>query len=947
MSDKIFSSNVKKTTLVLSVLTLSLVFVAVALGSDAEIGCDDNYSESNRLNYIIDSEFPIDESDIVLNWVYGPMNNVATNSSSVWTLTSTPLIVGNYVYIAVGELLYKLDIKTGSCVKKTDRAFNGPSFYHHLGYGNGVIIDYNDGELFDLDLHKIGRMGPMKASWYENGVFYGLFGSSNNLQLKSFTIIRENGACNIEYGSWTADVTKWFGLYGSMAFPVFTDTHLYYVSATSKSDYELEPGDTFLNSISLVTGEKKTIDLELSGRYLDDGWLTLHNGMIYLPSYTKGLFDYDEGIGSSVTAIAIDDVGNMSKSFSVFFEESGITSNFIIHNGRGYINVNMNAFQTEPSAFLYVFDMTDFNAESEPIYKVQSKYTHGGIVLNSHYEEENGDVYIYIVPYEDGAKPGTPYLYMIHDNPGKTSSSLQRFKEAARGSAAGYNYSSQAVRATDDGYFIWYRDVGQIVCYTSVQNKTYDILLQAGDTAKFVTLTEEQLNSLGNDDIYVSDREIVGYAIGDQVVNDFRLFYYVDTVGWVQTEDSNLNYQAGGAYTKINTSGGCTMNYLILTDGDTPDENTTYYAPDGTWVTIGSFVQDRSLFEIILTKGEPIQDNPVSYGIKMNVLNTASDAVFDITITKEDDSSDLTEARILVISVYENGLCHNVCPEIGPFSDGKTTERVVVSNEGLISVSIEVVGGIPNGEYTSYGHSLYRTGVPTGFKADMYISLIQPSSECYEFESCKEYNIEMISEARIGTPNFRAVDDNGTELNDLQIDISYVNVIRDKLSDGYFHSYWTIRISGHPNTYTVFVDGSLQSFDAKITGGDEEPDYLHYDYSPNNLDCYEFVSGQTYLMEYISSRKPAESMFEGFEITFMDVFNSVYGIVLEHIVEVSDLVIPEDPGDDGKYHTRYSLTITGPTTEENDVQNYKANALTNSEGTLSLVVSVINNDPEP
>ena len=131
-------------------LLLSVLIFQIS-SSDATDDSALYVSESNRLQYIINSEFPIEEDEIVFNWQYSSLKTKTTNSSSTWTITSTPLIVGEYTYVACDDTIYKLKTSTGACVCTAKREFNGPSFYHYLGYGGNVIIDYNKGQLFDLD----------------------------------------------------------------------------------------------------------------------------------------------------------------------------------------------------------------------------------------------------------------------------------------------------------------------------------------------------------------------------------------------------------------------------------------------------------------------------------------------------------------------------------------------------------------------------------------------------------------------------------------------------------------------------------------------------------------------------------------------------------------------------------------------------------------------------
>ena len=1057
--------------LVLLLFAASIMSLSVVEGSEDISNGGLYHSESNRLQYVIESGFPTDENEIVFNWQYTPMNTKTSNSATTWTITSTPLIVGEYVFIACGDTIYKLEASSGACVGKAERQFERPTFYHYLGYGDGTIVDYNAGELFDLDLNKIGQIESLKACWCEDGAFYGIFKENKSFKLRPFTLQGDASGRHAEYGGWTADVTGWFRMYGHISSPVITGTHLYYLSATDQSG---KPEKVFLNSVDRGTGAKTTLDLELDQRYLDDGWLTYHENTIYLPTYGKGLFDSDDGEGSSVTAIAIDGTGGMQKAFSYTFPEVGITSNFVIHNGRGYINVcSKFVMEGGARASFYVFDMDTFGEGCQPVYRVPSAYTHGGIVLNKNYESDDGNVYIYFVPYDDGAIPRSPYLYMINDNPGKTSSVLQKFTLASRGNSGGYNYSSQTVRATADGSLVWYRDLGQVVCFTGIQQKTYHVLLEKGDMAKWVDLTEQQLRGIGNSDIAVVDKEIVSYNLGGETIEDFRMYYYKDGDGWSLARDANLGNDAGGAYSQINTLGGCTINYLILTDGDTPDENSVFNTEDGRRMVLGSYLEDKDLTGVMMIRGGP--DTPVGesdYAIDVDVSNSATDTLMEVTVSLAEGSEPLNDARLLVVSTYEGGFSHNVCPAIGPFVDGKTTERIAMSNQDLLTVSIEVVDGFPENTYANHGQYLYVSGDTHSFDADHAISCDELQNEVYEFICGQDYRVDFYSDSMMAALHaFRALDGSGCEIDNVLISVANVEIIKGRLSDGYYHIHAVLTVTGESVESCVFSNGSIQ-FNAKVIGEDpeppvpEEPDFVYsdrigaekYDYesgrsyrvefkttNPSTLtplrdpkvmgfnevdesqwwpdgyeftftdlvmagvgddgynhvyftisvtgpsldDCYivfnegiymfraeiigedpeppvpdhvvidgasnetvyEFVSGQTYLVDYISPRPRQASEFENLWVSVLD-FMAGMTVLDEYTVTVADLNIPDEPESDG-YHMTFNLTITGPSLGPYDFAvDYKYSMVSNSNdpyvgSTFRMLITVIGEDPEP
>ena len=464
--------------------------VLTAIGSDTVVTPKVRYfSQSNSLStiYHLNTKF----ENAFEQWGYVSPETKGGNGMAEWTVTSTPLIVDDFIYTYCGNQIYKIQGSTGIVVAQdTIEPLNGV-YYRYLGYGGGYIIDYNSGKIFDLDLNRVATIdNNLSSSFYHDGYFYGLFQGV----LKKFSIVENSNSVSVEYVSGFApSVIGWHGIYGTTSPPVFVDGYMYYIGAStitvknsSGQDVSV-PYKIFLNSIDTETGAKETIDLGLDYKYIDDGWLTYDGQYLYVTSYVGGLdmgggedgtdnsSVYEEKM-SSVTRIAIDGNGHMEKRFDVNFDEKGVTSQFVVYNGRGYVNVN----NQNNTGFLYVYDMSTFSAESMPIYKNQSVYTHGSIVLNTYDDGISVEkIQIYVISYELRNKG----ICVIEDYEGKAAASDPQFYFDGYDIA---NYCSQGVRFLPNGNVVFYQDPGCLICVGPEETNEYFFFITDGPEAKWI-----------------------------------------------------------------------------------------------------------------------------------------------------------------------------------------------------------------------------------------------------------------------------------------------------------------------------------------------------------------------------------------------------------------------------------------------------------------------------
>lgn len=525
------------------------------------------FSESNSLINITDLPTPEWEN---VTTVWQNQYDVDT-SMSVWTgMPSIPLIVGDYVYVRAANDLLKLDIYTGEVVKKitTDNT-TSKAYYHYLGYGGELIIDYNTQKAYDLDLNE--GEGAVKtlpkeftAVYYDNGNYYGLCEGK---------LWKFDAECKLVDGGWSGGVdVKWHGIYGTTSTPVFDNGWVYFV--------EVDGDSRKIGAVNLETGKKAEITLEEMNGYLcDDGWLTMYEykGVKYLfmTGYVGGLFDTGSDGDSIVSCIGLKNDGSFDEGSERWmkFRASAAASAFVVVDGRGYINVSQQSTEankdvgTAGGAF-YVVDVHKFldtpqdlwtNHPNEVdvdltydiqsvsgmegeyggwlIYADKSIRTHGSIVVSTAYKAETGNVYIYLLPYTASEQA----LYTFCDYEGKISGTGY-----LKSSPVGENYGSQAVRVGPNGELIWYTDSGTLWCVRGVSVMPYKFLIQDADGATWVeTMGSSMRGALISalKSHYGTGQGIVTDNGGIICVKGIPLsVYFQDNISWVSIDIDSSSY---------------------------------------------------------------------------------------------------------------------------------------------------------------------------------------------------------------------------------------------------------------------------------------------------------------------------------------------------------------------------------------------------------------------
>ncbi len=440
-----------------------------------------NYSTSQELITVVDScGAPVPGDTLVKSWAFASTGLNRDTEGMAWEgMPSTPLIVGDAVYVRAGSILYKLDIDTG-CILKSVGSEGKISYYHYLSYGNGVIFDTVGGKAYDLDLVYLYDIpSNLEYASYYDGYFYGCLRvvykeDAYYTMFKTSTDIDKDLRNGMKVNLFK-ETTEYrvFAQYGQFSNVMFENGYFFFLQSDGK---EGETGWRALTAVDLETGMGKTIELTgFTGMLWDEGWLSYYNGYFYLTAYTAGLFGGVrpglEDQYSSVMWIKFDftngsfgtpEYQNIETAEGNTFH--GIASGLEIYDGRGYINVRSLGTDTtggsdDVGTCMISFDIGD-DGRPIPREKASSPMTHGGIVVNTAYDSE-GKRYIYLLPYNAGNQGLYVFTDELKDGKWTLNStySFMAFDESMN------EYCSQAVRMGPSGELVFYLDSGYIQCY--------------------------------------------------------------------------------------------------------------------------------------------------------------------------------------------------------------------------------------------------------------------------------------------------------------------------------------------------------------------------------------------------------------------------------------------------------------------------------------------------
>ena len=450
------------------------------------------YSSSSGLNGISNRYLPtIDESDDLV--MVSELGGVINGSMSIWEgPASVPLVVDNRIYFRAGPWLYAAESDTGHIIASV-ASEEAKSYYHQLGYGGGVIIDYKTSKVYDLDLNQLFVL-PVKVTGveYYNGLFY-----TSGADVYVFTAMDDdpNSIAEEKTMNFIGHINNVYTSYG-FSKSVFVDHYMYRVIVDGK-----ERG---IAAMDLETGIVQSRYLEsIRSMFLDDAWISYHDGCVYLPGYVSGLFGEVATEGYDTLAfIHVDGLNFGVEEHWTFDGKTSWPSEMLFYGDKAYICV---------SGSLYCFDIIDGKISGNPRSIYGINHGHGSMVMEVGYEENGEDVlYFYFIPYQSVTNGG---MTIVEERNGEFSMHVVY--------GLPKNYNSQAVRADLDGRMIWYNDSGHIYNYTTPEKNVYYFFIEDGEHAQWYEAhgrnAAEALRSLGSDIISLDDYKRVTSVFGKAV----------------------------------------------------------------------------------------------------------------------------------------------------------------------------------------------------------------------------------------------------------------------------------------------------------------------------------------------------------------------------------------------------------------------------------------------
>ena len=549
------------------------------------------YSQSSGLNSVNNTGMPTvdDISDIVPAYVVG---GYVDTTMSVWKGTSSvPLVVGNYMYLRIAEKIYKIESDTGYIIKSVD-SDSKASFYHSLGYGDGVIIDYHTSRVYDLDLNQLYVLDrAITGVEYYNGAFY-----TSGSNVYTFSSIDEDATTASEQKHLVklGTISNVYSSYG-FSTSCFVDHYMYRITADGK-----ERG---LAAMNLETGAVSYHNIRcMSSMYLDDGWLSYYGGYLFMTAYSEGLFGaVATTCGDRLVYIPVDGMEfGVEKYYE--FRETTFTSCPVFYDGRLFVSV---------SGSLYVFDLPD-NLSDLSIDALGQRHVsfvpgHGSFVIDvSHLNESGSPIYAYGIPYDTHQGPT---MWIAEDKGGVLTSVSVYTTER--------EWNSQAIRSDIDGRMLWYNDSGWTYCYTTLDKNVYYFFIEDGGSAVWYRAygdnVADALSSLGVDIVTLNSARIIQSVNGHSVTGGISLEMLKATYGTVDNNGlfNNLDQYSWVTITNLGDVSYSLNHYfrIICGNGESVTTGTEFsYVEDGKrkTYTFADNIGDRSIIGKQLSRGTEV-----------------------------------------------------------------------------------------------------------------------------------------------------------------------------------------------------------------------------------------------------------------------------------------------------------------------------------------------------
>lgn len=354
------------------------------------------------------------------------------------------VIVDDYLYATGAGSLHKVDTKTGK--GETVAVAGSTAFYYdYVAYGDGMIFvsTASDIEAFDIDtLQSLGKVKGTFSQYHPMQYNKGYLVCNGNIYKVNKN--SDNVLTQVGEGTIGGDSFNW-------SQGVFANNY-YYVVAT--------------NDIYCVDYKTNTIKYQYK---FDENRTTTYNigGELAYDSTTDYLYwgSYKQ---KNLHAVKLNDNGDFDKETykSVTISQESVCAP-VVYNNRIYVAgqggtidvINGNPDDNDFLSTIYTTNKIGMKIQSNPI-------------LSTGYEEETGNVYIYVQSYN---APGN--IYYLEDNANSTSGELKQLSNLSTTSKAAYAYEQIAI--DDEGQIYFFNEEGYLYCYGEkhIHNYTYETLL--------------------------------------------------------------------------------------------------------------------------------------------------------------------------------------------------------------------------------------------------------------------------------------------------------------------------------------------------------------------------------------------------------------------------------------------------------------------------------------
>jgi uncharacterized repeat protein (TIGR02543 family) len=363
-----------------------------------------NFRNNDENMGITNAATPYKEEKTSMKW--------AVKYGTGWAAAPTPpIIVDNYLYIAVGKNVIKLNKETGEQVAKSpDMQGNVGFALNPLTYAEGMIfVPIGSGRIQalradTLDIlwvsEKIGGQTLCPISYHNGYIYSGTWNSELKVGTYfALTVTDEDPTTSNEVKMCSWKLNHVGGFYWAGAY--VTDNYLI-VGSDDGNDEGTYVTTAVLYSVDPITGRVIDRITGIKGDIRSTVSYDAKTDRVYFS--TKGGWFY---------SVQVNEDGTFKQDSVKYMETGGMsTGTPLVYNGRAYLGV---AGKSQFSQTGHSYKVIDVETMTE-IYSVEIPgYVQTSALLSTAYVEETGKVYIYVTyNYLPGG------IYVLEDSEGQT-----------------------------------------------------------------------------------------------------------------------------------------------------------------------------------------------------------------------------------------------------------------------------------------------------------------------------------------------------------------------------------------------------------------------------------------------------------------------------------------------------------------------------------------------